>query len=60
MTIDEAIKQNQATLCVPNSEFMKPKFQAIALGNEALKHIRDARLADLIPLPIPLPGETEN
>ncbi|MBA7579587.1 hypothetical protein ES708_21458 [subsurface metagenome] len=59
MKIDEAIKENQETLCVPNSEFLKPKYQAIALGTEALKQIKQVRAyAKELYLPL-LPGETE-
>lgn len=59
MTIDEAINENQETLCVPNSEFLKPKYQAIALGNEALKAMRNARSLVSRSEYRLLPGETE-
>lgn len=59
MTIDEAINENQKTLCVPNSEFLKPKYQAIALGNEALKAWQEHRRIMGHPKLWILPGETK-
>ena len=57
MKINEAIKILQSECCVPNSIFMTDKYQAIALGIEALKCVKDIRNYPFPDSILHLPGE---
>ncbi len=59
-TLGEAIKILQIECCVPNSIFMTAKYQAIALGIEALKAIQSLRQGTPGLNLSKLPGETED
>ena len=59
MTIDEAIRCNGDILCYHREVLTKAQIDAIKLGIEVLKQLRDWRKGGVLGLDEPLLGETE-